>query len=297
MSNENHMGDLEFEMTAVKRSESTRDKTTTQPSMTAEPALSESSSVYSQDPTVTGALSPKGPDEGYASTLCSSLSPSRPPTQTTFGDLGFIPPVTSIGTQTSNPPKHKEATSPDLDYDRFLTAATMDAILPSNERRRNPKMKSRHRSSSLLSSIAPPANYVALQPERFPYEDMTKAYEAMSAHNSRTAELKKTAQREYQRHLSNLTAWQKFAYICQGKPCYESPEGCCFRSAERGEDGTGHGHGDGCCTHFGCREYCCWMGGKYCDGGACCEGCGCVRCFGWEHGLWNLCDWWFGGRK
>jgi hypothetical protein len=309
MSVKNILGDLEFEFTSDNRHDSAMPIEAPKKSSTAhEPALSRSSSVYSQEPACSGAL-PQRPDEGYASTISSSKVTSTPPTApppsqalqaTVQDDDDPITPVKPL--QVHKPTHHTDAPTPkqkdqppEDDYEQFITAATIDAIVPGTQRRRNPKMSRRRRSSSLLSAITPPANYVALQPERFPIADMRAAYEAMASHNSRTAELTKTSQREHQRHLSNANVWQRFAYVLAGKPCYESPEGCCFMSAERGEDGTGHGHADGVCTHFGCRGPLCCLGLKYCDGGACCEGCGCTRCCGWEHGCWSVCDGWFGG--
>jgi hypothetical protein len=226
----------------------------------------EATSITPTAPLCSGAL-PSGGDEGYASSTASNSTMKPQPTK----------------------PSKK---APMTEFERFCHDAQSKAGWD-NKPRRNPKRRPRRTSSP--SSWHPPANYTALEPERFPVEDMNAAYAAMAAHNSRADYREKAPQRDHQQKLAEANCWQKFAYRMQCKPCWEQSEGCCFMSVDRGEDGTGVGHADGCCVHYGCRDPCCKMGAQHCAGGACCEGCGCVRCFGWEHGIWNLCDNWFGG--
>jgi hypothetical protein len=241
-----------------------------------------------------------GQDEGYGGSSALT-TPTKP--DDTIDPMDTIQPVQSIEPiEPSKSIKSVRSTKPTpnqlgkkprrpTDVESFL--AQVSAAGPSNYMsRRNPKFKHRRPSQS---TTLPPANYVPLQPERFPVEDMAAGYAAMAAYNILTNERAKAPRREYQQKLHDSNCWQKFAYRMQCKPCWESSEGCCFMSAERGEDGTGHGHGDGCCVHYGCRDPCCKMGAQHCTGGACCEGCGCVRCCGWEHGVWSLCDNWFAG--
>lgn len=122
-------------------------------------------------------------------------------------------------------------------------------------------------------------------------EAIEAGYAAMSAHSVHTQQ--KDATRQRIEEFNRMDGWQKFTWHMQCKPCWEAPEGCCFRSEREKTDGTGHGHGDGCFEFCGCREVCCKAGLRTCGGDGCCEGCGCVSCCGWTHGVWKLCDGWF----
>jgi hypothetical protein len=232
--------------------------------------------------------SSSGQDEGYVGSSASN-SPTKP--VDLHDPIKPIEPLKPTKPVKPTPKQQGEKPRP-TDFESFIAQASTAAGPSTKTPYRNPKFKNLCRPPS---ASKPVAHYTPLQPERFPVEDLPAAYAAMAAQHTLTAERKKAPQREYKQKLADSNIWQKFAYRMQCKPCWESSEGCCFMSADRGEDGTGHGHGDGCCVHYGCRDPCCKMGAQHCTGGACCEGCGCVRCCGWDHGCWSLCDNWFGG--
>ncbi|KAF2027499.1 hypothetical protein EK21DRAFT_91419 [Setomelanomma holmii] len=97
----------------------------------------------------------------------------------------------------------------------------------------------------------------------------------------------------HNREIESFTPWQRFVWRMQLKPCWEAQEGCCYKGHPSTEDGTGHGHADGCCEMCGWRDCYCNFGSQHCGADGCCEGYGCVRCCGWTCGFWNLCDGWF----
>jgi hypothetical protein len=98
-----------------------------------------------------------------------------------------------------------------------------------------------------------------------------------------------------QREVEHKTPWQRFVWRMSCNPCWETSEGCFFENPGSRIRGSRHGHGDGMCVYFGCRECCCNIGCKHCAEDACCEGGGCVRCCGWTHGFWQICDDWTWG--
>jgi hypothetical protein len=148
---------------------------------------------------------------------------------------------------------------------------------------------------------------ISVQPFKIPQMDMEAVqagYDAIAAHTLGTGEAdarynlpRSQRHRELQEERNKLNPWQRFAWYMQCKPCWDSTQGCCHVSERATADGTGHGHGDGCCAFSGCRDFCCKAGLSHFGDEGCCEGCGCVRCCGLTHGVWNLCDGWFGGWK
>ncbi|KAL5116024.1 hypothetical protein ACEQ8H_006035 [Pleosporales sp. CAS-2024a] len=57
-------------------------------------------------------------------------------------------------------------------------------------------------------------------------------------------------ERRVQERIQNMTPGQRCAWKMQCKPCWEEPGACCYRSADRGQDGTGIGREDGCCVSW-----------------------------------------------
>lgn len=80
------------------------------------------------------------------------------------------------------------------------------------------------------------------------------------------------------------------------KPLWEAEGACCHKTEDEGVRATKYGHADGCCEVLGLRGCFCALGGRFCGGEGCCEGCGCVRCCGWEHGGYDVLDLWFGEK-
>jgi hypothetical protein len=105
----------------------------------------------------------------------------------------------------------------------------------------------------------------------------------------------KDPQRKRQHELEQMTPWQRFVWRMSCKPCWEMSEGCFFENPDNRWDGSKHGHGDGLCVYLGWRECCCMIGAQHCAEDACCEGAGCVKCCGWTHGFWQICDSWTWG--
>jgi hypothetical protein len=77
-------------------------------------------------------------------------------------------------------------------------------------------------------------------------------------------------------------------YEMECKPCWEEPEACCYIVDPADHDGTKYPRGMSMCGFCGCQKWCCDNGlSLICGADTCCEGAGCVRCFGWTHGFWQ----------
>jgi hypothetical protein len=161
-----------------------------------------------------------------------------------------------------------------------------------------------HRAPRDIAPYRPP---ITVQPWKIPQMDMEAVqagFDYLDTHRLDAGEAdarqkfpRAYRQRELQREHEKMNPWQKFAYHMQCKPCWMSTGGCCYVTERTTEDVTGYGHGDGCCAFWRCRDPCCKAGCSHFGDEGCCEGCGCVRCCGLTHGVWNLCDGWFGGWK
>lgn len=90
------------------------------------------------------------------------------------------------------------------------------------------------------------------------------------------------------REIAAFTPWQRFVYEMECKPCWEEPEACCYIVDPADHDGTKYPRGMSMCGFCGCQKWCCDNGlSLICGADTCCEGGGCVRCFGWTHGFWQ----------
>lgn len=181
-----------------------------------------------------------------------------------------------------------------------------------NKNQHKSKVSSRTQSSSNMPynfrKSASPKTVIRHQPLRrskmtmFPHPGLSPASTAIAT-NSEAYQLSEAAKaplRARQRQIEEHTSWQRTKWRCQLKPCWEAPGGCFYGTSIRGNvhgdgtDGTGHGHGDGCCEMMGLRSYFCTVGCQHFGEDGCCEGCGCVRCCAWEHGIWDALDACFG---
>lgn len=77
--------------------------------------------------------------------------------------------------------------------------------------------------------------------------------------------------------------------------CCEFEDGYCYKTVMRAKGEAFEGDGEGWCETR-CMRWCCVQGLKVCGVGECCEGGGCVKCCGWEHGFWDGLDVCFGGE-
>ncbi|KAF1831571.1 hypothetical protein BDW02DRAFT_45695 [Decorospora gaudefroyi] len=89
------------------------------------------------------------------------------------------------------------------------------------------------------------------------------------------------------------TCFEKLRSCCTGRACWAEPHGCCYESERTGAETEGTigrwARDDGICVTCGLKACLCKVGCQYFGGSeaACCNGCGCVRCCGYEHGCWD----------
>lgn len=176
---------------------------------------------------------------------------------------------------------------------RNLTADTAASYSLDTSRNPTPLQLAHSNPSVAATLVSATGEITESQPPREP--GMFMSTKPTHAFGVEDLDASLVARRRRMQEIEQMNRWQRFVWNMQCKPCWEEPGACFFKSPERGEDGTGHGHGDGICVMGGCYDCCCAMGLKHCGGGGCCEGCGCARCFGREQVCWNWCDGWFGG--
>ncbi|OAL50174.1 hypothetical protein IQ07DRAFT_48583 [Pyrenochaeta sp. DS3sAY3a] len=168
---------------------------------------------------------------------------------------------------------------------------------PSSSRHKPPANPPSHTSPSRRAIISQqPGRHAPMKkkPHRTT-RDFTAAHAAMSANSiaHQRAEAAKAPLRAQVRAMDNWSSWKRFRWGCQMKPLWEAEGACCHKTNDEGVRATKYGHADGCCEVLGLRGCFCLLGGRLFGAEGCCEGCGCVRCCGWEHRCWDL---WFGGK-
>lgn len=171
--------------------------------------------------------------------------------------------------KTPNSPPKQENSSTNSDHDHHSnpstkrpTKHTIPTIPPSNPPPSELSTLRPSDSSSSHITLVQPALHppMIMAPNPVVVEAGFTAMTTQSAiqHNREAA---KAQSRSRARAVEARSCWQRFLWRAQCGPCCEEPEGWWYQSPARGEDGTGHGHADGCCEMVGLR-------------GCCCEGCG-----------------------